>query len=89
LAVAAPGLISTFIFAFTICWCEYLYALVIISDSYQKTIPLGLSEWVVDDLFEWGSLMGGAIFAAVPVVIVYFFASRYLVSGMTLGSLKQ
>lgn len=87
--LASPGIIATFIFSFTLCWCEYLYALVIISDTLNKTITLGLSDMVVGDIFAWGPLMGGSIIASIPVVIIYTLSSNFLVSGLTLGGVKQ
>lgn len=86
--LAAPGIIATMIFAFTFCWSEYLYALVIITDSAYKTITLGLYDLIIDDLYAWGPLMGASIIAALPVVILYFFASNYLVTGLAEGGVK-
>ncbi|TDF95433.1 carbohydrate ABC transporter permease [Paenibacillus piri] len=86
--LAAPGIAATLIFSFTLCWSEYLYALVIITKGSDKTITLGLAEMVVGDVFAWGPLMGGSIVASVPVVILYLLASKFMVSGMTLGGVK-
>jgi multiple sugar transport system permease protein len=86
--LAAPGIAATLIFSFTLCWSEYLYALVIVTKSADKTITLGLADMVVGDVFAWGPLMGGSIVASVPVVILYLMASRFMVSGMTLGGVK-
>ncbi|MGG4147491.1 carbohydrate ABC transporter permease [Paenibacillus algorifonticola] len=86
--LAAPGLAATFIFAFTLCWSEYLYALVIVTKSSDKTITLGLSDMIVGDVFAWGPLMGGSIIASIPVIIMYLFTSKYMVSGMTVGGVK-
>jgi len=86
--LAAPGIVATMIFAFTLCWSEYLYALVIITSTPQKTISLGLYDLIVDDLYAWGPLMGGSIIAAVPVIFLYFFASNYLVKGLAEGGVK-
>lgn len=88
LPLAAPGLAATFIFAFTLCWSEYLYALVVITKSTDKTITLGLSDMIVGDVFAWGPLMGGSIVASIPVIIMYLFTSKYMVSGMTVGGVK-
>jgi len=88
LPLAAPGLAATFIFAFTLCWSEYLYALVVITKSTDKTITLGLADMIVGDVFAWGPLMGGSIIASIPVVIMYLFTSKYMVSGMTVGGVK-
>jgi multiple sugar transport system permease protein len=86
--LSAPGIAATFIFSFTLSWCEYLYALVIVTKGVDKTLTLGLSDMVVADVFAWGPLMGGSIIASVPVIILYLFASKYMVSGMTLGGVK-
>ena len=87
--VATPGIMSVFIFSFTQCWGEYLYALVIVTSDIKKTIPIGLSEMIVDDFFNWGPLMAGAVVSTVPIIIMYMLSSKYLVTGMTAGSVKQ
>lgn len=86
--LAAPGVAATFIFSFTLCWSEYLYALVVVTKGTDKTLTLGLSEMIVGDVFAWGPLMGGSILASIPVVIMYLFTSKYMVSGMTVGGVK-
>lgn len=86
--LSLPGIVSTMIFSFTLCWCEYLYALVVLTDEMSRTLPLALSDMIVADAFAWGPLMAGAMVATVPVTIMYMFASRYLISGMTLGGVK-
>ena len=88
LPLASPGLISTSIFSFTICWSEFLYALVIITTDSAKTIPLGLSGMMLADVYVWGQLMGGAMIATLPVIILYTLASKYIVGGLTLGAVK-
>lgn len=86
--LAAPGVAATFIFSFTLCWSEYLYALVVVTKGSDKTLTLGLSDMIVGDVFAWGPLMGGSILASIPVVIMYLFTSKYMVSGMTVGGVK-
>lgn len=86
--LSAPGIVSTLIFSFTLSWSEYLYALVFLTKTASKTITLGLADMVVADTFAWGPLMGGSILAAIPVIILYILASKFLVSGMTLGGVK-
>jgi multiple sugar transport system permease protein len=88
LPLAAPGILSAGIFAFTLSWNEFLYALVFISSPQQKTIPVGVvSELIKGDVFFWGSLMAGALFGSVPVAAVYSFFVEYYVSGIT-GAVK-
>ncbi len=86
--LASPGIASTTIFAFTLCWSEYQYALVIITQAKMKTLTLTLSDMVVADVFAWGPLMAGSIIATLPVMILYVFASKYVVSGLTTGGVK-
>ncbi|UVC08239.1 carbohydrate ABC transporter permease [Rhizobium sp. TH2] len=89
LPLAIPGLISAGIFAFTLSWNEFIYALTFIQSSENKTVPVGvLTELVRGDVFEWGSLMAGALFGSLPVVILYSFFVDYYVSSMT-GAVKE
>ena len=84
-----PGLISAGIFAFTLCWNEFIYALTFISSPEKKTVPVAIiSEFVDGDIYRWGSLMAGALLGSVPVAIVYMFFVNYYVSAMT-GAVKE
>jgi len=88
LPLAVPGILSAGIFAFTLSWNEFLYALVFIHSPENKTIPVGVtSELIKGDVFFWGALMAGALFGSVPVAVVYSFFVEYYVSGMT-GAVK-
>lgn len=89
LPLAVPGLISAGIFAFTLSWNEFIYALTFIQSSEQKTVPVGvLTELVRGDVFEWGSLMAGALIGSLPVVVLYSFFVDYYVASMT-GAVKE
>jgi len=89
LPLAVPGLISAGIFAFTLSWNEFIYALTFVSSSEIKTIPIGVvTELVEGDVYHWGSLMAGALLGSLPVAFVYSFFVEYYVSGMT-GSVKE
>ncbi|MBW2027167.1 MAG: carbohydrate ABC transporter permease [Deltaproteobacteria bacterium] len=87
--LSLPGILSAGIFAFTLSWNEYLYALTFISTSLKKTVSVGLvTELVRGDVYHWGPLMAGALFGSVPVALVYSFFVEYYVAGMT-GALKE
>jgi multiple sugar transport system permease protein len=89
LPLAIPGLISAGIFAFTLSWNEFIYALTFISSSEVKTVPVGVvTELVEGDIYHWGSLMAGALFGSLPVAILYSFFVEYYVSGLT-GAVKE
>ena len=88
LPVAVPGILSAGIFAFTLSWNEFIYALVFLSSSDQKPVPVGVvSELVRGDVFFWGSLMAGALMGSIPVAIIYSFFVEHYVAGVT-GSVK-
>ena len=89
LPLAVPGLISAGIFAFTLSWNEFIYALTFISSSEIKTVPVGVITELVDgDVYHWGALMAGALLGSLPVAIIYSFFVEYYVSGMT-GAVKE
>ena len=86
--VAVPGILSAGIFAFTLSWNEFIYALVFMASADQKTVPVGVvSELIRGDIFFWGQLMAGALLGSVPVALVYSFFVEYYVTGLT-GSVK-
>ena len=86
--LAIPGILSAGIFAFTLSWNEFLYALVFLSSPQQKTIPIGVfTELVRGDVFYWGSLMAGALLGSIPVAIVYSFFVEHYVAALT-GAVK-
>jgi multiple sugar transport system permease protein len=86
--IAVPGILSAGIFAFTLSWNEFIYALVFISSPNQKTVPVGVtSELIRGDVFFWGQLMAGALLGSIPVAFVYSFFVEHYVAGVT-GSVK-
>jgi multiple sugar transport system permease protein len=88
LPLAAPGLLAAALFCFTLSWNEFLYALIFIADDGLRTLPVGLSEFVVSDFAFWGQLMAAAALASVPVIVVYVYLHRYMVHGLTAGAVK-
>jgi multiple sugar transport system permease protein len=89
LPLAVPGLISAGIFAFTLSWNEFIYALTFISSSEAKTVSVAVvTELVEGDVYHWGPLMAGALLGSLPVAIIYSFFVEYYVSGLT-GAVKE
>jgi multiple sugar transport system permease protein len=89
LPLAVPGLISAGIFAFTLSWNEFIYALTFISSAENKTVPVGvLTELITFDVYNWGGLMAGAMLGSLPVAILYSFFVEHYVSSMT-GAVKE
>lgn len=87
--LAVPGLISAFIFSFTLCWNEFIYALTFLQSTQNKTVPVAIvNEFVDGDIYKWGSLMAGALVGSLPLVILYAFFVEHYVSAMT-GAVKE
>jgi len=89
LPLARPGILSAGIFAFTLSWNEFIYALTLVTSSSERTIPVGvLVQLSRADFYFWGPLMTGALLGSVPIAIIYsFFVDQYS-SGLTAGAVK-
>jgi multiple sugar transport system permease protein len=88
LPLAAPGVLAAALYAFTQAWNEFLYALVFITNVKLRTLPVGLSTFITGDVYGWGYLMAGAVLTTVPVIAVYIYLQKYMVEGLTAGSVK-
>jgi multiple sugar transport system permease protein len=89
LPIAVPGLVCAALFAFTLSWNEFIYALTFTSSSDQTTASVGVTQELIrGDIYFWGSLMAGAVLGSVPIVILYVFFLDYYVSGLTAGAVK-
>jgi multiple sugar transport system permease protein len=90
LPLCTPGFISAGIFAFTLAQNEFLYALIFLTQTDVRTVPVGaIAELVKGDVFYWGQLMAAALLGSVPVAIIYSFFVEHYVSGLTAGAVKQ
>lgn len=87
---ALPGLIATWILAFSVAWNEYLFASLILYTPANQTLSAGISHVLVGqlDLYSWGDLMAAAVLMTVPVVLVFVFLQRGLVTGLGGGAVK-
>lgn len=87
--ISLPGLVSAGLFAFTLSWNEFIYALTLAQSNSVKTLPIGVvSQLVLGDVYFWGSLMASALLGSVPIAILYSFFLEYYVKGMTAGAVK-
>ena len=88
LPLAAPGVLAAGLYAFTQAWNEFLYALVFITNVKLRTLPVGLSSFITGDVYGWGFLMAGAVLTTLPVIAAYIYLQKYMVEGLTAGSVK-
>ncbi len=88
LPLSAPAVAVVALFAFTQSWNEFLYALVFTNSLATRTVTVGLTQMLGEDVFFWGQMMAGALITAVPPVILYMFAQRLVISGLAAGGVK-
>jgi multiple sugar transport system permease protein len=86
--LAAPGIVTAFIFGFTNSWNEFLFATVLTNSATMQTLPSGLGSFIMGDVFLWGPLMAVSFITTLPPIILFILVQRFVVSGMTLGSVK-
>ena len=88
LPLSAPGLIAVSVFTFTGAWNELLFALIFTTSPDIRTVPLALQYLITGDTVRWGLIMAGAVASAVPVMVLYYLAQRFVVQGLAAGSVK-
>jgi arabinogalactan oligomer/maltooligosaccharide transport system permease protein len=88
LPLSTPSLAIAFLLNFTTAWNEYLVARVVLSESETYTWTLGLFELQGQFITQWGMFAAGSILVTGPVLVLFLFSSKYLISGLTVGSVK-
>jgi len=88
LPIVAPGLVAVSVFTFTGAWNELLLALIFTTSPDIRTVPVALQYLITGDVFRWGLIMAGAVASAVPVMILYYLAQRFVVQGLAAGAVK-
>ena len=86
--VMLPGIAATFIFAFVQCWNELFLAIMFIDKEEAKTIPVAMNAFITKYDIDWGSMSAATVISVIPTLILFAFAQRYIVEGMTQGSVK-
>jgi multiple sugar transport system permease protein len=87
LPIALPGVSATGIYIFINSWNEFIYASILTSSSV-RTIPVSLQNMIGEYQIAWGLLTAGGTVAAVPILVMFFFIQKTMISGMTAGAVK-
>ena len=88
LPLSKPALVITALFSFMSSWSEYVVAAIILQDPELYTLPLGLKSFQASLSTQWGLYAAGAVVVSIPVTILFISLAKYLVSGLTVGSVK-
>ncbi len=86
--IMKPGIAATLIFAFINSWNELFMAIMFIDVDKYKTIPVGLNALILKYDIKWGEMAAGTIMALVPTICLFAFAQKYMIEGLTTGSVK-
>jgi len=89
LPLAAPAVVVVAVFAFTLSWNEFLYALVLLQSRDKMTAPIGLTAYAVGDVTYWGQMMAAATIMSIPPLLLYLFGQRWVIAGWTAGAVKS
>jgi ABC-type glycerol-3-phosphate transport system permease component len=89
LPLALPGMAATGIYSFITGWNEYVFALVLTQSEGVKTVPVGIGQLIGQYRILWNDMMAASLYAVIPLVLVFIFLQRYLISSLTAGAVKS
>jgi multiple sugar transport system permease protein len=88
LPLMAPALVSVGMYALLLSWNEYLYQFLLLSSTRSMTVPVAMDQFFDSDEAPWNYMMATAMVYALPPIAVYYGLRRYMVAGLTLGSVR-
>lgn len=88
LPVMRPGIIAAFIFNFVNCWNELFLSVTLMNSDSNKTVPTALNGFISSFNIDWGSMSAAAVLTILPTMVLFAFASRHIVQGLTAGAVK-
>jgi multiple sugar transport system permease protein/raffinose/stachyose/melibiose transport system permease protein len=88
LPISIPSIVATALFAFVNAWNEFMFGYVFINDEAHRTLTPGITLFKGLYSTDWGSIMSASVLAVIPIVIMFIYLQRYLIEGMTAGSVK-
>ncbi len=86
--VMTPGIVAAFIFNFVSCWNELFLSVTLLTSDANKTVPTALNGFITSYNIDWGSMSAAAVLTIVPTMVMFAFASKYIVQGLTAGAVK-
>ena len=86
--VSIPGIVATSIYTFLLAWNEFLFALTLTRTNEMRTVPVGILQMMGEHAYEWNQMMAISILGSIPILVVYLFAQKQFMAGMTAGSVK-
>lgn len=88
LPIMIPGVISTFVFAFIGAWNELFFSIMFINSDIFKTLPVGMTSFILKYEVNWGAMTAATVLSLIPVTLLFIFVQKYIVQGLTQGAVK-
>jgi ABC-type glycerol-3-phosphate transport system permease component len=85
--IMLPGIVATY--AFLLCWSEFLFSVAMLTQEEMKTMPLALYIYFGENVTDWGNVMAGSALTTLPTLLLFMPLQRYMVAGLSAGSVKQ
>lgn len=89
LPLSLPGILTVGIITFTLAWNEFMFALIFTSSNSARTVPVAISQFQGIHSLNWGQMTAAAIVATIPIVLISIALQKYIISGLTAGSIKE
>lgn len=86
--IMKPGIVAAFIFNFVNCWNELFLAATLMNRDENRTVPVALNAFISSFNIDWGSMSAAAVLTILPTMLMFAFASRWIVQGLTAGAVK-
>lgn len=87
--VMTPGIVAAFIFNFVNCWNELFLSVILINSDANRTVPSALNGFISTFNIAWGPMAAAAVLTILPTMVLFALASRWIVEGLTAGSVKE
>lgn len=88
LPIMLPGIVATFVFAFTAAWNDLFFGVMFTTSESLKTVPVGLNSFVQKFDINWGEMSAGGVLSLIPVAVLFALIQRYIVAGLSQGAVK-
>ncbi len=86
--LAAPGIAATGIFAWILAWNEFLFAVMLVNSPEKRVLTVGIESFIGDFDFQWGMTTASGIVTAIPVILLFAFIQKQLITGLTAAAVK-
>jgi multiple sugar transport system permease protein len=88
LPILLPGLVATGVYAFLLAWNEFLFAVTLTQSTGMRLVPVGIALLVGEHAYQWNLMMAMSVVASLPLLLLFIFLQKYLISGLTVGAVK-